>query len=519
MKKLTHGKAIIAAAVASLAAVALAGCFAITDPDGGNSGGSGNGGIFNPGNSGNGGSLVAEDYVPFDTVFITADGSKYVGLPWSFPHIGADANEGSSNYSLAIPGMTSVEAADYFAVYDGKLFFTDFLRPTDAAARKTSLFMANLDGSGATEIVSDVACGTKPYIINGVLYYNSFDFHEGARTYSFTGVNGTQIVESDVYEATGVLRSYNLTTGETNSVTIAETSLMGLIGATRDRIYVVEENGSDASKCASYSLDFTDKQEFSLPGYPEGIDEAGHILVYSWDSQSNVQFFICDATGNTLATFNLDNYYGYLVQNRYFMYTKNDRVLYIYDTVAMKQIKEVGLKDNFASHCNFFMYDTDADVAYFLGYHGSVEGAYDTWDSTSQAISVFSVDAAGQVRRVVPDSANMWRRTGSDYTSARAYVLQWSEIDFYTYDQLNTLSNEELFYGRNEMYWAHGKDFTSGAEADAELQAFFEAKTWPRELVGTEFTAAEKENFALICQIELERNSPYATRGYNGMMR
>ncbi len=123
----------------------------------------------------------------------------------------------------------------------------------------------------------------------------------------------------------------------------------------------------------------------------------------------------------------------------------------------------------------------------------------------------------GNAEYLIPvySPATVWRNADS-YTDPGAYVMQWSELIIYSYEQFDELSDEELFYGRNEMFYSHGYVFdgTDGVE-DEDLQAFFEAKTWSPEQTDSAFTEAELANLATIQQLEADRGSQYADRGFH----
>ena len=108
-------------------------------------------------------------------------------------------------------------------------------------------------------------------------------------------------------------------------------------------------------------------------------------------------------------------------------------------------------------------------------------------------------------------------RNADDWRDPDGYVMQWSELVTYSYDQIDELTDEELFIARTEMFYCHGYDYNGedGALDDPELQAYFEAKTWPRELTGVEWSADELANLRTIEQLEAERGSEYAERGYH----
>ena len=110
----------------------------------------------------------------------------------------------------------------------------------------------------------------------------------------------------------------------------------------------------------------------------------------------------------------------------------------------------------------------------------------------------------------------MWR-VGDDWHDPDTYVMQWNDLVIYSYDEFDELSDEELFYGRNEIFFCHGYEFdgVGGNITDEGLEEFFEAKTYPQAQEGTEFTEAELANLATIEQLEADRNSPYKDRGYH----
>ena len=66
------------------------------------------------------------------------------------------------------------------------------------------------------------------------------------------------------------------------------------------------------------------------------------------------------------------------------------------------------------------------------------------------------------------------------------------------------------------MFYCHGYDFDgSDGVTDAELQTYYEAKTWPRELEGMAFTDAEIANLQTIERLEADRGSVYKDRGFH----
>lgn len=95
------------------------------------------------------------------------------------------------------------------------------------------------------------------------------------------------------------------------------------------------------------------------------------------------------------------------------------------------------------------------------------------------------------------------------------YILPESSTRYYTREELEQLSDWELWMARNEIYARHGRKFNS-----QEAQDYFYGKSWyvglydPNEYdragVPQVYNDYERYNRALIEQIEAERESPYA---------
>ena len=256
---------------------------------------------------------------------------------------------------------------------------------------------------------------------------------------------------------------------------------------------------------------FAELRTITVPGYPIGVDAAGHVVSREWVGTSLYRLYVSDHDGNLLKTFDAADWSTDFSSSRYLMYNDRQGATIVFDTFTMAEVKHVKPLDNWANSMRYYYYNPVTDTVYFLGYHKTVPGIYTAYGSGDD-LSVFLIDADGQTKRVLPYLDVLWCRTG-EWDSPQGYVLQWCEIDFYSYEQLSQLSNEQLFHARNEDFWCHGYDFNKEMN-DPELQAYYEKKTWPRELSNSRFTAAELWNFAIIEQIEAERDSPYAGRGY-----
>ena len=101
-------------------------------------------------------------------------------------------------------------------------------------------------------------------------------------------------------------------------------------------------------------------------------------------------------------------------------------------------------------------------------------------------------------------------KSTSETSTSSDYVLPDSGTHLYTRDELESLSDQQLFYARNEIYARHGRGFDSD-----ELQTYFDSKSWytrqydPADFPDSLLNSTEKANASLMLEIEKDRNSPY----------
>ena len=101
-------------------------------------------------------------------------------------------------------------------------------------------------------------------------------------------------------------------------------------------------------------------------------------------------------------------------------------------------------------------------------------------------------------------------KSTSETSTSSDYVLPDSDTHLYTRDELESLSDQQLFYARNEIYARHGRGFDSD-----ELQTYFDSKSWytrqydPADFPDSLLNSTEKANAGLILEVEKDRNSPY----------
>lgn len=90
------------------------------------------------------------------------------------------------------------------------------------------------------------------------------------------------------------------------------------------------------------------------------------------------------------------------------------------------------------------------------------------------------------------------------------YILPDSDTRVYSQDELSAMSNEELYFARNEIFARHGRGFKS-----QDLQDYFNTKSWyhmqysPDEFSDDLLNETEKKNAENMLAIEKDRNSPY----------
>lgn len=98
------------------------------------------------------------------------------------------------------------------------------------------------------------------------------------------------------------------------------------------------------------------------------------------------------------------------------------------------------------------------------------------------------------------------------YATDGGYYRDDTSSRYYTDADVQNMSNEDLFYARNEIFARHGRMFS-----DPNLQAYFNSKTWYTPLYGpSEFDSmpsplndVEQKNVQLMMSVEQARGSAY----------
>ena len=480
------------------------------------------------------------------------DGTVYMDvtqtLPWYLDRTHADTLIAGDLPGTQLPPRT----AECFTFYEGKFYY---LCPFDysdgSAVANVPLYVANADGSNPKVLIKAVAAETNPVLRGGILYYERFVLDEApeGEGYDYEADDGGHVTGG--WDGGRELHAYTLATGE-DVLLLATDGIDGLrpmlIGASHDNLVVLGSTQSDpASGAVEFRVEhvtfegavinsFTVKTEDDSYGSILGVDETGNIVVESKYAYDDRFVDIYSKTGEnllhlhtrvaaffapTLVYYDDDGWqrayhtthdpYPTDVNMDPHIITVPERVCLQIVYYGAEPLAGDSILYEFCQHWygvgTFVDVLTDVDnysVFAYPGHEADDWSAGEGWDGQGPAS-----------RRVLPYTTVEWRSTGSDWKSAGSYVFEWGDIDFYSYEQLATMTDEELFYARSELFWRHGYDFVIGKNEPA-LQKFFKAKTWPQDLVDENFSQAELWNLKLIRQIEADRNSPYKDRGFNG---
>ena len=351
--------------------------------------------------SGQGGNKPGKaEVVAFDSAFRSPDGTMFVGIPSTFPFMEVEPAGDASMYWLDVPGTTPVKKADYFAIYGGKLYFTEFIHPTDAAARRTCLYVAEPNGDNPTILVDDVAASTKPVIVGGVLYYLTYRPDEGQQIYTYESDNGGEVKASDAMMCTTVLKSFDLKTGKTATMDLCRTVAAQFLGATADRLFVSMEIRDNSAKCVSLALDFSDAREFTVPGFPVGVNAAGNIIIRAYENDAYV-WSILDAEGNVLRSDRTLGYSATFSMSRYLIFDDVDgESVVVVDTLEQADVYRQYRIDDWSISRSYWYFDDQTRTVYFIGRHSLFPGVYQGY-GRDEDYSVFMVDDAGRVLRAL----------------------------------------------------------------------------------------------------------------------
>ncbi len=150
------------------------------------------------------------------------------------------------------------------------------------------------------------------------------------------------------------------------------------------------------------------------------------------------------------------------------------------------------------------------------------EGAR-TVEVTLDQLSGYAGSSSTEVY-VAPDASDAEEQDASDSQAAQeaaaaaaadpaGYLLPDSGTHRYTADELEGYSDWDLYVARNEIFARYGRGFSS-----ADLQAYFNGKTWYREQYAPEefdsmaspLNEVEKANVETIRSVEQSRGSSYA---------
>ena len=143
----------------------------------------------------------------------------------------------------------------------------------------------------------------------------------------------------------------------------------------------------------------------------------------------------------------------------------------------------------------------------------SSESATQTQAATPAASSSSSeqTQAASSEKKEQAKDSSTADGVDKDGPGKDEYMLPDSATRAYSKSELEKLSNEELYYARNEIYARHGRKFKN-----TDLQQHFGSKSWYKGTIEPEafdetsvFNQIEKDNVQAMRAIEESRNSPY----------
>ena len=141
------------------------------------------------------------------------------------------------------------------------------------------------------------------------------------------------------------------------------------------------------------------------------------------------------------------------------------------------------------------------DLLVYLGEHGMAYAEVPDLSGVTDRISTIENGGSADFGTNAPEAA--------DQDSFEDYVLPEASSKYYSYEELNQLSTEELRIGRNEIMARHGRTFR-----DQVLQDYFNSKPWYEgnfspdefdELAESLLNEVEKENIKIIKKVEAER--------------
>ncbi len=148
-----------------------------------------------------------------------------------------------------------------------------------------------------------------------------------------------------------------------------------------------------------------------------------------------------------------------------------------------------------------------------LGIYASTPIDHGSAANTSGAVNTANASSAANTAQTTAADNTAASSASSSAAVAQAdQILPDSNARYYTKDELEALSDRELYLARNEIYARHGRGFKN-----QDLVDWFAGKDWYEELYTPEEYDAlpdqrneyEHANADLMMEIEQERDSPY----------
>ena len=124
------------------------------------------------------------------------------------------------------------------------------------------------------------------------------------------------------------------------------------------------------------------------------------------------------------------------------------------------------------------------------------------------AILFFALFTTAKTSLEMLNLPNISSPTSASQSKSSEYILPDSDKRYYSYDELNALSDEQLNFAHNEIYARHGRMFKDKRYADHFAAcSWYEPRYSPEEYdaMPDQLNQFEKANSDLMAQIRSER--------------
>jgi hypothetical protein len=153
---------------------------------------------------------------------------------------------------------------------------------------------------------------------------------------------------------------------------------------------------------------------------------------------------------------------------------------------------------------------TDASSAESTESTSDTTSADESTSDTTSADSTASTSGTTSTDSTTSTSGSTVAVSGQGINDPNGYIIPNSASTYLTESDLANLTDQELYYARNEIYARHGRGFNT-----PELQSYFNGKTWyhytipPESFTDSMLSDCELSNAKLIRSVEEARGSAY----------